>query len=150
MKIERLAAIAEIISSVAIVVTLVYLSVQTGQNTDALLAVSRQATLQGDLDIIQIGMMYPEFAQADNIEFTPEFETRYRLFLTAAMRTREFAWFQYQSGILDEGTWQSYMSPMQFMFSTQRAQAYLELYSGDPDFKSYLKDWLNRGLSGSQ
>lgn len=50
MKIERLAAIAEIVSSIAIVVTLGYLAVQTQQNTAAIVSNSRQQTLDAELD----------------------------------------------------------------------------------------------------
>lgn len=42
MKLEKAAAIAEIVGSIAIVATLIYLTVQTKQSTNALLATSRQ------------------------------------------------------------------------------------------------------------
>jgi hypothetical protein len=48
MKIEKLAAIGELVSSVAIVSTLVYLAVQTQQTNSALIGNSRQATLMAD------------------------------------------------------------------------------------------------------
>jgi hypothetical protein len=30
----------------------------------------------------------------------------------AFFRIREFAWFQYQSGILDQASWESYIAPL--------------------------------------
>ena len=45
MKLEKLFALAELASSIAVVVTLVFLTVQVRQNTDALNAQSRQSVL---------------------------------------------------------------------------------------------------------
>ena len=49
MKWDRLSSIAEILSSVAIVVTLVYLAVEINQNSVVLQANSRDNVLGGDL-----------------------------------------------------------------------------------------------------
>ncbi len=143
MKLEKAAAIAEIVSSIAIVVTLIYLSVQTQQNTNALLAVSRQATLEGDLEWLSDFISYPvDFASADEADWSAEQELRFFGFLIKALRVREFAWFQYQSGILDEATWQSYLRPMRGLLASGRARQYFDEYDGDAEFKAYLADWL--------
>ena len=55
---------------------------------------------------------------------------------------REFEWFQYQSGILDEATWQSYMAPMSTIFAPARARNVLQSYTGDPEFTAHVIDWL--------
>jgi hypothetical protein len=45
MKFEKVAPIAELLSSIAVVITLVYLAIQTRQTNEALLANSHQATV---------------------------------------------------------------------------------------------------------
>jgi hypothetical protein len=62
MKLEKIAPLAELISSVAIVVTLIYLAIQTQQTNNALLANSRQATLMADITLISTLITNPEFA----------------------------------------------------------------------------------------
>ena len=135
-------AIAEILSAIAIVVTLIYLSVQTQQNSNALVAVSRQATLQGDMAMFAATMAYPEDLNYSNPDFSPS-EVRNLTMRLMAIRTREFAWLQYQSGLLDEATWRSYIAPLTNMFSSAEERALLDIYPGDPGFKEYIIDWLD-------
>ena len=53
-------SIAEIVSSFAIVITLIYLTIQTQQNTDAMRANSRDVLINSDLQIIQMVTEHPE------------------------------------------------------------------------------------------
>lgn len=145
MNFQKAAAMAEIISSVAIVVTLVYLSVQTQQNTKALLAVSRQAALQAELDIASDLVEYPEANARAKEERSPVDEARSQAIVLKVLRVREFEWLQYKSGILDEASWRSYMAPMRSLFANRRARDVLKLYTGDPEFKAYLNNWLDKG-----
>jgi hypothetical protein len=111
MKLDKLAAIAEIVSSLAIVVTLAFLTVQTremalqtAQTNSALIANSRAASMTAD-----VNLMLAAFARAPEGNRTN--------FFAAFFRIREFAWFQYQSGILDQATWESYIGPVPDMFN---------------------------------
>jgi len=143
LRIEKLSAMAELVSSIAIVATLIYLSVQTQQNTNALLAVSRQALLEADMDLLNSAMDYPlDYSSVDSTDRAPAEESRLQSQLIKTLRVREFAWFQRQTGILDEETWQSYLAPMANMFQSERAREYLDLYYGNPEFKAYLIRWL--------
>jgi len=144
MKLEKVAAIAEVVSSIAVLVTLIYLSVQTRQNTEALLAVSRQATLQGEMTALSTLVTYPvDFPSADDADWSAEQELRFEALLIQTLRVREFAWFQYRGGTLDEATWQSYLRPLAGIFASARARRLLDKYYGDPKFKAYLADWLS-------
>ena len=60
MKLEKLSAMAELVSSVAIVVTLIYLAVQTQQTNIALHAASREATMMADVTMLAAAMENPE------------------------------------------------------------------------------------------
>jgi hypothetical protein len=143
MKWEKLAVIAEIVSSIAILATLAYLAVQTQQNANALLAISRQATMEGEVALLSSMIAYPvdfgtEIDRSDNEAL------RFSTFLLLALKVREFAWFQYQAGLLDEATWRSYMEPVPFMFSTRSARRVLNNFGGDPAFKAYLLEWIEQ------
>lgn len=105
-------AIAEIISSVAILVTLIYLSIQTKQNTEATLASTRQTMITTDVDILHAVMENPTFyikLQTDQ-ELTPEEDTRLQSWLIMVIRTREYQWLQYKNGLLDKQSWETYLS----------------------------------------
>src|SRR5262245_27361941 len=117
MKLEKVGAIAEVVSSIAVLVTLIYLSIQTRQNTEALLAVSRQAALQGEMTALSTLVSNPiDFASADDADWSAEQELRFEGFLIQTLRVREFAWFQYHAGTLDDATWQSYLRPLRGIF----------------------------------
>ena len=60
MKLEKLAAVAEIVSSVAIVATLAYLAIQSRQTTDLLLGESRQAAMAADLSLLTSTLNNPD------------------------------------------------------------------------------------------
>jgi hypothetical protein len=42
--------------------------------------------------------------------------------LTAFLRNREIAWLQYQNGILDDATWESYQSPIAIVLASHQAR----------------------------
>ena len=141
----KVSAISEIISSVAIVVTLVYLTVETRQNTNALLAMTRQATMEADVAWIGTQIDDPElFGLADKPDLSPTEWARVQAYLVQFLRIREFAWFQYRNGTLDELTWESYLRPSLLVFASERARTYLfsGTYRGDPEFIEYLRNWF--------
>ena len=106
------AALAEILSSIAIVATLFYLAVQTSQNTAAIQAASRQGVLNGELWMLDKMIEYPTLAPASGLINRPELSEddnrRYENMLNGQFRIRENLWFQYQNGALDKATWESY------------------------------------------
>ena len=103
-------AVAEIISSVAILITLLYLAIQTQQNTDAVQASVRQAILAEDREALYKLIEYP--ALNKRTELSDEEAVQVRAFIIAFIRMRENHWLQYQNGVLDEATWLSYREPL--------------------------------------
>lgn len=135
---DQWASIAEIVSSIAIVATLIYLSVQTRQNTNALLAVSRQTALQAELDLASDWIEHPEFVAGP---YTLEESSRVA-WIIKLLRVREFEWHQYQSGILDEASLNSYMAPMPALLEDELGRRTFDWYGGDPGFKAYVSELL--------
>ena len=113
MTLEQRAYVAEIFGVILIIASFVYVAQQVRQNTNAQLAASRQATLAADLQLLSMCMDYPEAATGlgDKTE-----DVRPTAVLVSYLRIREFAWYQYQSGILDQTTWESYMAPTAMVF----------------------------------
>lgn len=139
-------AIAEIISSIAIIVTLVYLAIQTEQNTAAVQAATRQAMLEQDRESLYKIIEYPFLDKRTDL--TPEEATRISAYITAFLRMRENHWLQYQSGVLDEETWASYrraLIPVVFSseFGRELWRVQTEVRRGfSPGFVDSINRWL--------
>lgn len=137
-------AIAEIISSAAILITLLYLAIQTQQNTDAIQASVRQAMLAEDRESLYKLIEYPLLNKRTNL--TEEEQIQITANMVAFIRMRENHWLQYQNGVLDEATWLSYREPLlsvvfhsvigRNVWSTQSASIL------DPSFVDSINTWL--------
>ena len=120
----KASAIAEIISSVAIVATLVYLAAEMRQNTAALNAQSRQSLLASSQS-----ELFVQLENADIIEsmskpgpLTAEENIRLDLLMTALLRAREFSWLQYESGVIDEAQWSTELAVTKTLMSSPRSR----------------------------
>jgi hypothetical protein len=148
-KLKKVAPVAEIASSVAIVATLIYLSVQTQQTNDALIPNSRQATLMADMTLISTLVSAPDvatYAQRPVDELTPAEDGRVANAFAGLLRTREFAWSQYQTGILDSPTLNSYMETLiRLIRQYQGFRYYWQFFSQstNPEFTEYVNSKLD-------
>lgn len=147
MNLEVIAAIAEIISSITIVITLIYLAIQTKQTNNALLASSRQATMTAEVELISACIDNPDaFTNMHKSfdEMTLAEREQIANVVAGMLRIREYAWFQYKHGILDESTFRSYMAPVVRWFQEGDT---LEIWKGftlevDPEFAAYINGML--------
>ena len=154
MNLSKLADLSEIVSSVAIVVTLIYLVVEINQNTDALYAESRQSVLtasQAELfelvehpDIILSVVKEQPLTEADQVKIGA--------WLAAAMRAREFSWLQYSSGIIDEAQWASEVLIIRWLLDTARTRDWwrnVGRFNSNPGFVAFVeKDMKGRPATG--
>lgn len=109
-------AIAEILSALAIVVTLGYLAIQTQQNTAAVQASVRQSMLEADRESLCTQVQNPFLFRRSGLD--EEEQLQLIGFMTAFMRTRENFWIQYQKGVLDQDTWESYRGALVIVISS--------------------------------
>jgi hypothetical protein len=119
MTLEHWAYVAQIVGVIVVIASLAYVAIQVRQNTVTQVAASRQAVLAADLELLSWAMEHPEDAlglgdTADDIRSTA--------FLVAYVRIREFMWYQYQNGILDQTTWESYLAPTAAVFESDMAR----------------------------
>jgi hypothetical protein len=113
-------SIAEVVSSIAILVTLIYLGIQTQQvskqteqTNNILLSNSRQVSLEGDLAVLRLIADHPEYtllASISDRELTQLEAAQLNTIVGSIVRIREFSFQQYKAGILDEETWLSYLT----------------------------------------
>lgn len=150
MKLEKFAPIAEIVSSVAIVLTLIYLTIQTEQTNDALIANSRQGLLMADISMIDMLVDNPEVE--DNSwrpvsQLTATEVSQVANTYAGLLRSREFAWLQYQAGLLDKATMDSYMETMiRWTGERQAYRFYWDQFSKrtNPEFTKYVNSMLEQ------
>ena len=109
MKLEKLSAIAELVSSIAIVATLIYLAIQTGQNSDAIRAAARESIVATDVQLLLDRANDPgrliAFCKAAPTPIEMSAATNDMI---ALIRLREHEWLQFRDGVLDEETWLSF------------------------------------------
>jgi len=119
MSLEQWAYVAQIVGVVLLIASVAYVGVQVRQNTKAQHSASRQATLAAELEVLSWCIDYPE----DTIGLgSASGEVRPTIYLIAFLRTREFAWYQYRNGILDQTTWESYLAPTSLIFQSDFAK----------------------------
>jgi hypothetical protein len=112
MKLEKWALIAEIVSAIAIVLSLIFVGLQVRQGTEetaanskALEATVRESMLNADLSILQSLLPYGNMAASPT---TPEEMARQTAFAYMLGRTRENYWKQHENGMLDDESYLSY------------------------------------------
>ena len=142
----KASAIAEILSSVAILITLVYLVVEIGQNTSALEASSRQASLDADVQWLYQVTNAPElWTNAFNANMTDAEKTSLMAYLSAFMRMRELEWLQYQAGALDERTWLTYQNSVSVLLAWEQNRNWWDFIAEqifDLEFVEYVNSSL--------
>ncbi len=106
MKLKKISALAELISAIAIVVTLAYLALETHQNTIAVQATIRQSMLAEDRELVFKQMDYPFVAPwlYGSRQLTDVEKTQLASWLIVFIRGRENQWLQYRAGVIDEIT----------------------------------------------
>lgn len=124
MNLEQLAYLAEIVGTIVVVITLIYLSVQVRQGAQILWSESRQAQVAYDQGGVYKFVEYPELGRLFSQTETPTAEEKTKLifWMIGQLRAREHEWLQYRAGALDEETWISYRDVIYFLLGTRRAR----------------------------
>lgn len=124
LKLSRLADITEILTSIAVVVTLIYLAIEINQNTEALHAQTRQSVLEAAQAELFEFVDRPEIA-ANIVSDGPLSEVenvQLHMYLVSTMRVREFSWLQYKSGAIDQPQWDTELAVMKVILGAPRTR----------------------------
>ena len=147
MTLEQGAYVAEIIGVIVVVVTLVYLAVQVRQGTELLRSESRQALVTNDVSSLAANFQNADvFAKyvAGN-EMSAEDQLRMSFMFALDLRNREFEYFQYTNGLLDEQTWLAYRHVIVINHSTDRGRVWWDEIGReivDPTFAKLVDELL--------
>ncbi len=133
----KASAVAEILSSVAILITLVYLVVEIQQNAEATQADTRQAILDSDQQFLELLIDSPELHL---LSYKPDLsdEERIRLsyLMTTFIRMRENNWLQYENGTLDDVTWRAYQGSIIASLSASQTRLWWQNFGVERIFDS--------------
>jgi len=152
MKLKKVSALAEIVSSIAIVGTLAYLAVQSQQTNRALFSNSRAQIMSADLQLVlevasntagegSRGLVDLALPGLEIPDSQVEEVWREMNLLAGMVRVREFAWFQYRDGLLDERAWEGYAATLVRNLQVgYRPAALWEFFKPelDPDFAAEI------------
>lgn len=121
------ASVAEIISSIAILVTLLYLAIQTQQNTDSINSQSRQSLADSAVFEQTIWLQYPKlssFIVDNSLDMTFEKKVQLDALMLLPFSRREFAFNQYQAGVLDKSIWKHEADIVTLLLGTERTRSW--------------------------
>jgi hypothetical protein len=148
MSLAELSAVGELVASVAVVITLIYLAIQIRQANALARAQTRQRMVDQAQQEIYKGLIeepsiFRSFYKAEALTETERIQLAG--FLIAAMRQREYEWFQKRDGHLDEALWTAYRGVILLHLGTPRTRQWW-LDSGravfDPEFSAMVDQLL--------
>ena len=145
---EAIGAVGEVVAALAVVVTLVYLSTQIRQNNKLLRSGSRQALVANDIASLTANLQNPDvFVKlVSSQSLSSEDQLRLSFMFALDLRNREFEYFQYVNGLLDEETWLSYRQVVLINHSSELGQKWWnEIGRGfvDPSFAEQIDTLLS-------
>ena len=109
---DKMHKVGELVASVAVIVSLIFVGLQVRDNTVASQAATYQASAAYSANILLAISESPEKANAfqaymfeDSDDLSPEQRVQAELLLSAALRGLENIYVQYQAGMLSEVGW---------------------------------------------
>ena len=139
MNLERINHWLALIANFGVLIGVIFLAVEMRQNTEAINGQSRQAIFAGSQEELFKFLEYPELTvllASKETEISLEQKVQIDSLLVSALRAREFAWRQYNAGILDRATWDSELEVISILVGSERSrdwwnQAGVVQFNGD-------------------
>jgi hypothetical protein len=124
MKKIDLGQAVQLFANVGVIVGIVFLILEIRQNTSALLAESRQSVLASAQTELFTLMNNSEIVSSIIKEdgLSAQESVRLDVFLTAAMKAREFSWLQYQDELIDDSQWNAEVRNIEVIFDSTRTR----------------------------
>ena len=146
----KLVDLSEILSSVAIVITLIYLAIEITQNTDAIEGQTRQAVLDSAQAELTLLLDNPDLVRSlASLERLSETDSiRLDSYLSLSLRSREFSWLQYKSGSIDEAQWATEEVVLIGILDSETARLWWQRIGRDV-FGEEFVDFVDELISGN-
>ena len=121
---DAINTVIQVVGLIAVVVTLVYLAAQVRQGNVFAKLQARQRMIEQQDSELYAQMADPSitYASVKDGPLTADEQARLSLFLIAFLRQREWEWFQYREGVLDEAAYRSYHDVILIHLGTPRAR----------------------------
>jgi hypothetical protein len=134
-------------ANVAVVGGIVFLAIEISQNNELLRSESRQSLVANDVASLSANFQNADvFAKfVSEGEMTAEDQLRLSFMFALDLRNREFEYFQYVNGLLDEQTWLAYRHVLLINHATGLGRKWWdEVGRGivDPDFAKLVDELL--------
>ena len=145
-KLQEYALIAEIISAIAIVISLIFVGVEVHRNTEIAKAQTYQAMIElsyGNLTMLAGNRELMELLQSDREQLDPVDTARLGVWERAGWRLRENAFIQNFRGVIGESEWSGYRAFIcagTLDSSWERHKIHLS-----PNFVSFIESCMERG-----
>ena len=141
---DRLNKWLSLAANFGVLVGIFFLVIEIRQNTNALYAESRQAVLSGAQHELLMQLNNPDIHLSiiKPEPLTPQEHVRLSVFLTTSLKAKEFAWLQYQDGVIDEEQWRSEVVVIGIIFDAQRNRKWWEML-GREFFKGGFRDFVD-------
>ena len=149
MNLQKWSAIAEILSSIAVLATLVFLVMELRQTKDAVRANTYQGMAAMTLEFNSLFLADPGVSEfmirtaSEDYELDPSEALRLRAFISSTYRFIDNVYFQYEIGTITEQRMESLLYPVVLNFR-QRGRLRVEWEEGEdklllsPDLVEYL------------
>ena len=115
-----------LVANVAVVGGIVFLAIEISQNNELLRSESRQSLVANDVASLSANFQNADvFAKlVSETEMSAEDQLRLSFMFALDLRNREFEYFQYVNGLLDEQTWLAYRHVILINHSTGRGRVW--------------------------
>lgn len=145
-KLQEYALMAEIIGSIAIVVSLLYVGLEINQNSKEVRASNRQS-ISSRVEIFTLAvannpMMFAPF-EGDYEDLPEERQVQLSLFNAAMFRNTEEAYLMYLEGLLSEEYWLTRASNIRSRLEAPHAAAYFS--RNRLHFTARFREWIESG-----
>lgn len=148
---DLIAAVSEVVGATAVVITLAYLAIQIRQSNDLLRSESRQALVTNDVTSLSANLEHADlFAKyVSGVELTEAEQLKMSFMFTLDLRNREFEYFQYKNGLLDEETWLAYRHVIEINHSSELGKKWWDQVGRsivDPTFAALIDELLSTAI----
>ena len=124
MTLGDLASIGNIVAALAVVMSLIYLARQVRHANLLARSHVRQRLVEQAHEELYILMNNPDLRAAwlPETKLSPEAQSKLAFFLAAAMRQREWEWYQYKDGLIDRNVYCAYYEVIAFHLGADRTR----------------------------
>ncbi|MFK7865384.1 MAG: hypothetical protein AB8B95_14295 [Pseudohongiellaceae bacterium] len=140
MTAEIISAISEVVAAIAVVLSLIYLAKQVKQANSLAKGQTRQRMVEQAQEEVYKGFIEEPSIFKSMYKSEPLTEVEWIQltgWLLAAMRQREFEWFQMQDGNIDEKLWDAYKRVITIHLGTPRVRKWWDTNGHFPFDKSF-------------